>query len=91
MIFIDEIESLAPVRTGEAANVMSRVVPQLLAELEGVEGEGRWQAGRMWVAGEWPAVESGVSLQSRRDLFVTARCAGLARTRLLRGRTAPEK
>jgi SpoVK/Ycf46/Vps4 family AAA+-type ATPase len=41
VIFVDEIEALAPVRTGEAANVMSRVVPQLLAELEGVEhGDG---------------------------------------------------
>jgi transitional endoplasmic reticulum ATPase len=37
VIFVDEIEALAPVRTGEGTNVMSRVVPQLLAELEGVE------------------------------------------------------
>jgi transitional endoplasmic reticulum ATPase len=37
VIFIDEVEALAPARTGESANVMSRVVPQMLAELEGVE------------------------------------------------------
>ncbi len=40
VIFIDEIEALAPVRTGEASSVMTRVVPQLLAELEGVSGRG---------------------------------------------------
>jgi len=40
VIFIDEIEALAPVRSGEASSVMTRVVPQLLAELEGVKGRG---------------------------------------------------
>jgi len=40
VIFIDEIEALAPVRGGDASSVMTRLVPQLLAELEGVRGRG---------------------------------------------------
>jgi transitional endoplasmic reticulum ATPase len=40
VIFIDEIEALAPVRGGDGSSVMTRVVPQLLAELEGVTGRG---------------------------------------------------
>jgi transitional endoplasmic reticulum ATPase len=40
VIFIDEIEALAPARTGDASSVMTRVVPQLLSELEGVSGRG---------------------------------------------------
>lgn len=40
VIFIDEIEALAPVRSGDGSSVMTRVVPQLLAELEGVRGRG---------------------------------------------------
>jgi SpoVK/Ycf46/Vps4 family AAA+-type ATPase len=40
VVFIDEAEALAPVRTGDAGSVMSRVVPQFLAELEGVAGRG---------------------------------------------------
>jgi transitional endoplasmic reticulum ATPase len=35
VIFIDEIESLAPKREGTNSSVMARVVPQLLAELDG--------------------------------------------------------
>jgi SpoVK/Ycf46/Vps4 family AAA+-type ATPase len=40
VIFIDEIEALAPIRSGDGSSVMTRVVPQLLAELEGVGGRG---------------------------------------------------
>jgi transitional endoplasmic reticulum ATPase len=40
VIFIDEVEALAPARTGDAGSVMTRVVPQFLAELEGVRGRG---------------------------------------------------
>jgi transitional endoplasmic reticulum ATPase len=40
VIFIDEVEALAPARTGDASSVMTRVVPQFLAELEGVSGRG---------------------------------------------------
>jgi len=40
VIFIDEIEALAPVRSGDGSSVMTRVVPQLLGELEGVAGRG---------------------------------------------------
>lgn len=37
VIFIDEVESLIPRRRGSGSTVMQRVVPQILAELEGVE------------------------------------------------------
>jgi transitional endoplasmic reticulum ATPase len=37
VIFIDEMEALAPRRRGSASTVMVRVVPQLLAELDGFE------------------------------------------------------
>jgi transitional endoplasmic reticulum ATPase len=37
VIFIDEIESLIPRRSGSNSSVMQRVVPQLLAELEGFD------------------------------------------------------
>jgi len=37
VIFIDEMEALAPRRRGSASTVMARVVPQLLAELDGFE------------------------------------------------------
>jgi len=40
VIFIDDIEALAPVRSGDGSSVMTRVVPQLLGELEGVSGRG---------------------------------------------------
>ena len=42
VIFIDEVEALVPRRTGNVSSVMKRVVPQVLAELEGVgtTGEG---------------------------------------------------
>jgi transitional endoplasmic reticulum ATPase len=36
VIFIDEVEALVPKRTGSGSSVMKRVVPQILAELEGV-------------------------------------------------------
>lgn len=37
VIFIDEIESLMPKRHGQSSTVMARVVPQFLAELDGLE------------------------------------------------------
>ena len=37
VIFIDEIESLMPKRKGQRSTIMSRVVPQFLAELDGVD------------------------------------------------------
>lgn len=37
VIFIDEIESLIPNRSSSNSSVMARVVPQILAELEGFE------------------------------------------------------
>ena len=37
VIFIDEVESLAPRRRSSASTVMARVVPQLLAELDGFD------------------------------------------------------
>ncbi len=37
VIFIDEIESLVPKRSGSSSSVMRRVVPQILAELEGFD------------------------------------------------------
>ncbi len=37
VIFIDEIESLIPRRSGSSSSVMQRVVPQILAELEGFD------------------------------------------------------
>ncbi|GAB4496674.1 MAG: hypothetical protein OHK0052_06960 [Anaerolineales bacterium] len=37
VIFIDEMEALAPRRRGQGSTVMARVVPQILAELDGFE------------------------------------------------------
>jgi transitional endoplasmic reticulum ATPase len=37
VVFVDEIESLAPKRRSNQSTVMARVVPQLLAELDGFE------------------------------------------------------
>lgn len=37
VIFIDEVESLVPARRDSQSNVMQRVVPQVLAELDGFE------------------------------------------------------
>jgi transitional endoplasmic reticulum ATPase len=37
VIFVDEMESLAPKRRSQQSTVMARVVPQLLAELDGFE------------------------------------------------------
>lgn len=37
VIFIDEIESLTPKRRGSSSTVMQRVVPQILAEMDGIE------------------------------------------------------
>jgi len=37
VIFIDEVEALIPKRRSSGSTVMQRVVPQILAELEGVE------------------------------------------------------
>jgi transitional endoplasmic reticulum ATPase len=37
VIFIDEVESLVPARRESQSNVMQRVVPQILAELDGFE------------------------------------------------------
>lgn len=37
VIFIDEIESLMPRRRGQRSTVMTRVVPQFLAELDGLD------------------------------------------------------
>jgi len=39
VIFIDEIESLVPKRSGSSSSVMQRVVPQILAELEGFDAQ----------------------------------------------------
>ena len=39
VIFIDEIEALAPRRTENRSSVMARLVPQILAELEGFSGK----------------------------------------------------
>ena len=39
VIFIDEIEALAPRRTENRSSVMARLVPQILAELEGFGGK----------------------------------------------------
>ncbi len=39
VIFIDEIEALAPRRTENRSSVMARLVPQILAELEGFAGK----------------------------------------------------
>lgn len=38
VIFIDEIEALAPSRSENQSSVMARLVPQILAELEGFSG-----------------------------------------------------
>ena len=40
VIFIDEVESLVPKRRDSGSTVMQRVVPQILAELEGFERSG---------------------------------------------------
>lgn len=37
VIFIDEVEALVPRRRGQGSTVMQRVVPQILAELEGFD------------------------------------------------------
>ncbi len=37
VIFIDEIDALLPKRTGQTSTVMRRVVPQFLAELDGLD------------------------------------------------------
>jgi len=37
VIFIDEVEALVPKRRGQGSTVMQRVVPQILAELEGFD------------------------------------------------------
>ena len=41
VIFIDEIDALAPRRSENASPVMARLVPQILAELEGFDRESR--------------------------------------------------
>lgn len=41
VIFIDEVESLIPKRSGSHSTVMQRVVPQILAEMEGLSKEKR--------------------------------------------------
>lgn len=41
IIFIDEIEALLPKRRFSASSVMQRVVPQILAELEGFDSSGK--------------------------------------------------
>jgi len=40
VIFIDEIESLVPRRSGSSSSVMTRVVPQILQEIEGFDRKG---------------------------------------------------
>lgn len=39
VIFIDEIDALLPKRTGQTSTVMARVVPQFLAEMDGVDSK----------------------------------------------------
>lgn len=39
VIFIDEIDALIPKRTGQSSTVMARVVPQFLAEMDGVDSK----------------------------------------------------
>ena len=39
VIFIDEIDALLPKRTGQSSTVMQRVVPQFLAEMDGVDSK----------------------------------------------------
>jgi transitional endoplasmic reticulum ATPase len=39
VIFIDEVEALIPKRRSSGSTVMQRVVPQILAELEGIESK----------------------------------------------------
>ncbi|GIW70688.1 MAG: hypothetical protein KatS3mg102_0230 [Planctomycetota bacterium] len=41
VIFIDEIEALVPARRDTQSSVMQRVVPQVLAELEGFDSDGK--------------------------------------------------
>jgi transitional endoplasmic reticulum ATPase len=40
VIFIDEIDALAPRRSESSSPVMARLVPQILAEMEGFAGDG---------------------------------------------------
>jgi transitional endoplasmic reticulum ATPase len=39
VIFIDEIDALIPNRTGQSSTVMARVVPQFLAEMDGIDSK----------------------------------------------------
>jgi transitional endoplasmic reticulum ATPase len=39
VIFIDEIDALIPKRTGQSSTVMVRVVPQFLAEMDGIDSK----------------------------------------------------
>lgn len=39
VIFIDEIDALIPKRTGQSSTVMARVVPQFLAEMDGMDSK----------------------------------------------------
>jgi len=39
VIFIDEIDALLPKRTGQSSTIMARVVPQFLAEMDGVDSK----------------------------------------------------
>jgi transitional endoplasmic reticulum ATPase len=39
VIFLDEVESLIPTRRSSGSTVMQRVVPQILAEMDGVHGK----------------------------------------------------
>ncbi len=41
IIFIDEIEALVPKRASTRSSVMARLVPQILAELEGFDSDGK--------------------------------------------------
>ncbi|HVY61212.1 MAG TPA: ATP-binding protein, partial [Planctomycetota bacterium] len=41
VVFIDEVESLVPARRDLQSSVMQRVVPQILAELEGFDSAGK--------------------------------------------------
>ena len=40
VVFIDEVEAMIPARRSSGSTVMQRVVPQVLAELQGVENQG---------------------------------------------------
>ena len=39
VVFIDEIDALLPKRTGQSSTVMARVVPQFLAEMDGMDSK----------------------------------------------------